>query len=122
MLLINVTFLPILEFRQPHIPDDSLLSSLIQLHYISYIFHCVSFCKKEDVFTFHFIRKCFTLLLKSEEADFQLLYIAVALNSVIYFHSYVLYVRYILGLLLCISDCIYVFTYGGDDETLIFRF
>jgi len=57
----------------------------------------------------------------SEYADFQLLYIAVALNSVIYFHLYVLYFRYILGLLSCISYCIAILTYGQDDETLHFR-
>ena len=59
--------------------------------------------------------------MKFEEADFNFLYIAVALNVVIYFHYYVLYFRYILGLLSGISDSIGVLTYGQDDETLHFR-
>ena len=59
--------------------------------------------------------------MKSEEADsFHLLYIAVAVNALLYFHCYVLYVRYIPGLLSCISYCTGVLTYGPDDETLHF--
>ena len=45
------------------------------------------------------------LLMDSEEADFQVFYIAVTVN-VIYFHSCVLYFRYIVGLFSCCSDCI----------------
>ena len=65
---------------------------------------------KEEFFTLQYIRKGYTLVMKSEEADFQFLNIAVALNSLIYFHSYVLYFRYIVWLLSCISDCIGVLT------------
>ena len=76
---------------------------------------------KKTSFTFHYISDCCTLVMKSEEADFHLLYIAVALNVVVYFHSYVLYFRYILGLLSGITGYIGVLTYGQDDETLHFR-
>jgi len=75
---------------------------------------------KKEVFTLHYISECNILLVTSEYADFKLLYIAVALNALIYFHSYVLYFGYILGLLSGISDCIGVLTYGQDDETLHF--
>jgi hypothetical protein len=60
------------------------------------------------------------LVKNSESADFQLLYIAVALNGVTYFHRYVPYFRYIQGLLSCFSDSIGVLTYGQDDVTLHF--
>jgi hypothetical protein len=43
---------------------------------------------------------------------------AVALNAIVYFVSFVLYVRYIPGLLSYISYCIGVLTYGQDDDTL----
>ena len=76
--------------------------------------------QKRISFTFHYISECFTLVLKSEEVHFQLLYIAVTLNVVIYFHSCVLYIRYIVGLLSCISNGIGVLTCGQDDEKLHF--
>jgi len=62
--------------------------------------------------TFHVSlhRRVLLLLMNSEEADFQFLYIAVGLNALIYFHYFVLSFRYISGLLSCISDCIGVLT------------
>jgi len=57
-----------------------------------------------------------------EEADFQVLYIAVTLNVVIYFHPYVLYFRNIMELFSCFSDFIGVLTCGQDNETLHFVF
>ena len=87
---------------------------------ISNVCNCFSLSKKEEVFTLHYISECNILLVTSEYADFQLLYIAVALNAVIYFHSYVLYFGYILVLLSGITDPIGVLTYGQEDETLHF--
>ena len=72
------------------------------------------------VFTFYYTHECYTFVMTFEYADFQLLYIAVALNALIYFHSYVLYFGYILVLLSGITDPIGVLTYGQEDETLHF--
>ena len=78
-------------------------------------------CNRKNKFQVSLCERVLHLLMNSEDADFQFLYIAVALNVVIYFHSYVLHFSSIVGLLSCISNCIGVLTCGQDDETLLFR-
>jgi len=78
--------------------------------------------QEKNKFQVSLYQRFLQLLMNSEEVDFQVLYVAVTLNVVIYFHPYVLYFRNIMELLSCFSDFIGVLTCGQDDETLHFAF